>query len=117
MKDVYTFFETTIIENIDFTDYGIINDGYLYDKIKTLYNIFKREFIHGNNKHLNEVILFKDWLQGLPNVLSVPYTYSEILQNGILAGFDLSDDDKEDEFLETYWINLANAFFTLKNNL
>jgi len=55
---VYTFFEKTIIDSIDFDGYDISNEMYLYDKIKTLYNIFKREYIHDNNKHLSEIIVF-----------------------------------------------------------
>jgi hypothetical protein len=117
MTNVYTFFEKTIIDNIDFEGYGINNDCYLYDKIKTLYNIFKKEYVHDNNKHLNENYLFAEWLKGLPSVLSVPFYNFEILQNGLLSGFDLSTEDKEDRFLSEYWINLSNAFFNLKNNL
>jgi hypothetical protein len=113
----YTFFEQTILDNIDFEGYGIKNDGYLYDKIKTLYNIFKREYIHENNKHLNEVYLFASWLQGLPSVLTVPFNNSEILENALLNGFDVSTEDKEYLFLNEYWNNLAKAFFTLKENL
>jgi hypothetical protein len=114
---LYTFFEQTVINNIDFDGYGIINDGYLYDKIKTLYDIFKREYVHENNKHLNEVYLFASWLQGLPSTLTVPFYNGEILENALLAGLDVSTEDKEDSFLNEYWNNLAKAFFTLKENL
>lgn len=114
---LYTFFEQTIIDNIDFNSYDISNDSYLYDKIKTLYNIFKSEYIHANNKHLNEVLLFASWLQGLPNVLTVPFNNSAILENALLNGFDVSTEQKEDTFLSDYWVNLGEAFFTLKENL
>jgi hypothetical protein len=114
---LYTFFEQTIIDNIDFDGYGISNDCYLYDKIKTLYNIFKSEYVHGNNQHLSEQKLFAEWLQGLPSTLTVPFYNFEILQNALLAGFDLSTESKEDLFLQNYWSNLAKAFFTLKENL
>jgi hypothetical protein len=111
---VYTFFEKTIIDNINFDAYGFDNDAYLYDKIKTLYNIFKREYIHAKNKHLSEVILFREWLRGLPSVLKVPYDNFEILENAKNAGVTISS---KYDFLESYWNNLAEAFFTLKNNL
>jgi len=114
---MYTFYEQTIIDNIDFEGYGISNDCYLYDKIKTLYNIFKKEYVHNNNKHLNEVYLFSEWLRGLPSVLTVPFYNGEILENALLNGFNLSTEDKEDKFLNDYWLNLAGAFFTLKENL
>lgn len=111
---LYTFFEQTIIDNIDFDAYGISNDCYLYDKIKTLYNIFKREYVHENNKHLGEVFLFSEWLKGLPSVLSVPFYYNEIIENALLAGIKIKN---EEQFCTDYWTNLAKAFFTLKNNL
>lgn len=114
---VFTHYEQIILDNIDFEGYGLSNDVSRYDKIKTLYNIFKREYVHENNKHLKEVVLFSEWLQGLPSVLSVPFYNFEILENGLLAGYDLSDETKEDKFLAEYWNNLAKAYFTLKDNL
>jgi hypothetical protein len=123
MKTTYTFFEKIIIDNIDFEDYGFNNDMYLYDKIKTLYNIFKREYIHNNNKHLNEVFLFSEWLRGLPSVLTVPFYNGEILENALQYAKENNDKQlrlqvrKEESFLNDYWLNLARAFFTLKENL
>jgi hypothetical protein len=123
MKTTYTFFEKIIIDNIDFEGYGFNNDMYLYDKIKTLYNIFKREYIHNNNKHLNEVFLFSEWLRGLPSVLTVPFYNGEILENALQYAKENNDKQlrlqvrKEESFLNDYWLNLARAFFTLKENL
>ena len=123
MSNYKTFYENTILDNIDFDGYGLSNEMYLYDKIKTLYNIFKREYVHENNKHLPEIHLFKEWLQGLPSVLTVPFINYEILENAKKAGvLKLSTiarkaEIQEDKFLNEYWAKLANAFFTLKNNL
>lgn len=114
---VFTHYEKTILDNIDFEGYNLSNDVSMYDKVKTLYNIFKREYIHTNNKHLKETVLFAEWLQGLPSSLSVPFYNFEILENGLLAGYDLSNESKEETFLANYWTNLSNAFFTLKDNL
>lgn len=113
-SSLYTHYEQTIIDNIDFDAYGINNDGYLYDKIKTLYNIFKREYVHANNQHLSEQKLFAEWLQGLPSVLSVPFYYNEIIENAEKAGIKIKN---EEQFCANYWSNLSNAFFTLKENL
>lgn len=113
-KSLYTFFEKTILENINFEGYGYNNDCYLYDKVKTLYNIFKSEYIHENNKHISEIKLFASWLQGLPSVLTVPFYNFTILENALLGGFNVTD---EELFLNEYWDNLAVAFFTLKENL
>lgn len=120
---VYTHYEKTIIDNIDFDAYGISNDCYLYDKIKTLYNIFKREYVHQNNQHLSELHLFAEWLKGLPSVLSVPFYYDEIIENAMT--YVKENNDKglrakikdEEKFCNDYWSNLAKAFFTLKDNL
>ena len=123
MKNFKTFYENTIIDNIDFEGYGFSNDMYLYDKIKTLYNVFKKEYVHENNKHLNEVFLFSEWLRGLPSVLTVPFYNYEILENAKKAGLIKTDgakstiEKREDRFLNEYWDKLAQAFFTLKNNL
>lgn len=114
---LFTFYENTIVDNIDLSSYDLDNDMYLYDKVKTLYNIFKREYLHANNKNQNEIFLFSEWLRGLPSVLTVPFYNKEILQNALLSGFNLDSEDKENDFLEKYWINLANAFYTLKDNL
>lgn len=112
-----TFFEKTVIESIDLSVYDLNNDVYLYDKVKTTYNIFKKEYIHANNKHINEIDLFKEWLQGLPSVLTVPFYNWEILENAKKEGFKLDTEQQEDDFLNNYFINLAKAFFTLKDNL
>lgn len=120
---VYTFFEKTIIDNIDFEGYGFNNDCYLYDKIKTLYNIYKKEYVHNNNKHLNETFLFSEWLRGLPSVLTVPFYNGEILENALQYAKENNDKQlrlqmrKQESFLNDYWLNLAKAFFTLKENL
>ena len=113
----FTFYENTIVDNIDLSGYDLSNDVYLYDKVKTLYNIFKREYLHDNNKHLNEVFLFSEWLRGLPSALTIPFENYLILENALLSGFKLDSEDKENDFLEKYWLNLATAFYTLKDNL
>ena len=113
----YTFFEKTIIDAIDFEGYNEPENMDLYTKIQTLHKTFKSEYVHDNNKHLSEAFLFSEWLSGLPSSCTVPFYNSEILQNGLLNGFDLSTENKEGDFLASYFKNLAIAFFTLKNNL
>lgn len=110
----YTHFEKTIIDNIDFDTYGYSNDCYLYDKIKTCFNIFKSEYVHANNCNQPLKEVFAEWLKGLPSVLSVPFYYNEIIENAQDAGIKIKD---EEQFCQDYWKNLAEAFFTLKDNL
>jgi hypothetical protein len=119
---VYTFYEQTIIDNINFEGYGIDNDGYLYDKIKTLYNIFKQEYGFMIER-VGEVNAFKEWLQGLPSVLTVPFYNYDIINNAREIGLlratsdDWFKEKEEDSFLDRYWDRLALAFFNLKDNL
>jgi len=116
-----TFYEQTIIDSIDFSGYeddaDIFGDYPLYTNIQNVYSIFKKEYVHKNNSFMNEEILFKEWLQGLPSVLTVPFMNYIILENAKDKDFDLSTENKEERFLDTYWSRLAHAFFTLKENL
>jgi hypothetical protein len=134
MKNYKTFFENTILSNIDFTGYEV-NPENDFDKIKEVYKTFKSEFLHENNKHQNKVFLFSEWLRGLPSVLTVPFYNYEILENAKNEGFFTTVrissengqrnepskgkilENQENRFLDNYWLNLSNAFFTLKNNL
>ena len=108
-----TFYEQTIIDNIDFDGYGFSNDMYLYDKIKTTYNIFKKEYGFMIDR-VGELKAFSEWLSGLPSVLTVPFYYNEMIQNAKDFGLVIKD---EDEFCNNYFNRLSNAFFNLKNNL
>lgn len=40
----------------------------------------------------------------------------EILETVLLAGYDLSDETKEDKFLSDYWTNLAKKHYHTKDN-
>ena len=138
MSNYKTFFENTIIDNIDLESYGLSNDVYLYDKIKTTYNIFKQEYGHMIER-VGEGNAFKEWLQGLPSVLTVPFYNCEILENAKNADFfnvtsiTIYPDNtrteeivlaegrsllrKQEKFLDAYWSELSVAFFNLKDNL
>jgi hypothetical protein len=115
---MFTFFEQTIIENIDLESYDLSNDVYLYDKIKTLYNIFKMEY-GWNIERMGERRAFCEWLQGLPSALTVPFYNHDILNRAYLHNVISANatEEQEDKFIDNYFMNLSNAFFTLKNNL
>ena len=108
----------TIVDNIDFEGYGLDNDVYLYDKIKTLYNIFRMEY-GWNIDRMGERRAFCEWLQGLPSSLTVPFYNHDILNRAYIHGALQANatEEQEDEFLNKYFMNLSDAFFTLYNNL
>jgi hypothetical protein len=116
--DTLTFFEKIIINNIDLSGYDLNNDMYLYDKVVTTYNIFKIEYGY-NIERMGERRAFCEWLQGLPSSLTVPFYNSDILNRAYIHGLldANSSEQQEDEFLNKYFMNLSDAFFTLKNNL
>jgi hypothetical protein len=116
--DTLTFFEKIIINNIDLSGYDLNNDMYLYDKVITTYNIFKIEYGY-NIERMGERRAFCEWLQGLPSSLTVPFYNSDILSRAYIHGLldANSSEQQEDEFLNKYFMNLSDAFFTLKNNL
>jgi hypothetical protein len=142
-----TFYEQTIIDNIDFSGYedgldmmgvgSVINEEFdqeLYVNIHNVYHIFKVEY-GWRVLQVGEYNAFKEWLQGLPNVLTVPFYNYDILENAKKAGFFMitligNDGEseqvmaegrallrKQEKFLDTYWSELSFAFFTLKENL
>jgi hypothetical protein len=110
----FTHYEQIILDNIDFEGYNLSNDVSRYDKVKAVYSIFLKEYVHQNNQDLSEQRLFAEWLQGLPSVLTVPFYYDEIIEYAKKAGIKIKD---EGQFCNDYWHNLAVAFFTLKENL
>lgn len=114
-KTYYTHFETIILKSLDLSCYDIEPKD-LHDAFSQAYKIFQSEYRHNNNKHVSDVNLFAEYLQGLPSVCSVPFYNYEILQSALLNGIDVSSESKEDEYLSNYWMNLSKAFFTLLNN-
>jgi hypothetical protein len=113
-----TFFEQTIIDNIDLEGYDLSNDINLFDKVQSAYNIFKSEYDY-NIERMGEKKAFCEWLQGLPSALTVPFYNYDILNRAYLHNEIQANatEDQEDKFLDSYFMNLSNAFFTLKNNL
>ncbi len=140
-----TFYKQTIIDNINFEGYednldilGVsMKEGFdheLYVNIHNVYHIFKNEYGFMCTT-IGEYNAFKEWLQGLPSVLTVPFYNYDILENAKNAGFfmvTLIDNDgnreqvmaegrtllrKQDKFLDTYWAELSLAFFNIKDEL
>lgn len=116
-----TFYEQTIIDNIDFSGYdveelGVLgsNASDLYVDINNLFCIFISEYGWRIPQLGSSEKAFSEWLSGLPSVLTVPFYYGKMIQNAKDFGMTIKD---EDEFCDTYFDKLAQAFFTLKENL
>ena len=125
MRTTKTFYEQTIIDNIDFSGYedsldilGVsMREGFdheLYVNIHNLFHIFMCEYSWRVVQLGNNTKAFSEWLSGLPRVLTVPFYYGRMIQNAKDFGLAIKD---EEEFCETYFDRLAEAFFTLKENL
>jgi hypothetical protein len=117
MKNHKTLYENLIIQNIDLDAYDI-EEGTEFENIQNVHKIFLSEYGH-EVKRIGEVKAFKEWLQGLPSVLTVPFYNGEILNIAYLHGMikaNASEED-EDKFLNEYFEKLSSAFFTLKENL
>jgi hypothetical protein len=112
-----TFYENIILNSISLDTYDIEN-GTEFDNIQNVYKIFVSEYGY-NIPRVGELNSFKEWLQGLPSVLTVPFCYSEILDIAYIHGVldAKANEATEDGFLNTYFDRLASAFFTLKDNL
>jgi hypothetical protein len=116
MNNYKTFFENTIIDNINFEGYDLPENQSDFDKVQNVYKTFLSEY-GWSIKRMGELNSFKEWLQGLPSVLTVPFYNYDILNNAKAYGFKLDSEEKEDNFLDKYWSELSEAFFTLKDNL
>ena len=126
------FYRDTIIDNINFDGYEVEEPKELKDKINLIYDIFNKEFGYMRSR-IGEYNAFKEWLQGLPNVLTVPFYNYDILENAKNAGFfmvTLLDHvgnreqvmaegrtllRKQEKFLDTYWAELSVEFFNIKD--
>lgn len=113
-----TFFENIIVENIDLSGYDMSNNIDLFSKVKETHKIFKSEYGY-NIQRMGEKKAFCEWLQGLPSALTVPFYNYDILNLAYLHDEIKANatEEEEDKFLDNYFMNLSNAFFTLYNNL
>ena len=117
MKNLKTYFENIILQNIDLDAYEI-ERGTEFENIQNVHKIFLSEYGH-EIKRRGEKNAFTEWLQGLPSILTVPFYNSEILIIAYVHGMIEANatEEEEDKFLEMYFSSLSTAFFTLKDNL
>lgn len=117
-KKYHTHYEQTILDNINLESYEMdTEDMSDWDKCFNIERIFHAEYVHPNNRHQDQATLFAEWLTGLPSVLTVPFYNYDIIANAEKAGFEFKNEAEECTYLSEYWGKLADAFFTLRNNL
>jgi len=119
IKNVYTFYESIILDNIDLSGYNI-EANTNFDKVQAVYKIFLLEYSHEIARQRgNKVAAFREWLGGLPSVLTVPFYYSEQLNRAYIHGIIAANatEEQEDVFCQSFFQNCAEAFFTLYDNL
>lgn len=113
-------YENLVVNNIELDGYGYEDQEQmsLFDKIQAVNTIFHSEYGH-EVKRYGERKAFTEWLKGLPSSLSVPFYNYEILQIAYIHGLieAKASEEQEDKFLAEYWGKVADAFFTLRDNL
>ena len=119
IKNVFTFYESTILDSIDLSAYGI-DAATNFDKVQAVYKIFLSEYGHEIARQRgNKVAAFREWLMGLPSVITVPFYYSDQINRAYIHGLIAADatEEQENNFCQSFFQNCANAFFTLYDNL
>lgn len=114
---VYTMYEKIILDGIDFEGCEI-EANTNFEKVQALFEVFKSEYGF-NIDRMGEKRAFAEWLQGLPSSCDIPFMNYDILNRAYVHGLIEANasEEEEDKFLNEYFLNLASAFFTLKNNL
>ena len=75
-------------------------------KLQYVANSLKREAFHDYNEHKfknNSSAIVGDHIQGLPSYLNIDFENFNILEVGKKWGIDLSSEEKEDQFLESWF--------------
>ncbi len=102
-----------IIDHIDASNHGVelLDDR---EKILFTYQCFLNEYSHGI-RQLGEQKALAEWLSGLPTVLTVDFTYVDILKVGEKWGIlnPGSPEHKKDKFLETWFSRIATNLLRL----
>lgn len=87
------------------------------EKINYFFDCYNREFNHEYNKkrYLNEQERIKNYLQGLPSCINIPFYNWDILElYKELNGIKTLSSKKEDSILKYYWDKIAFTLIQLK---
>lgn len=87
------------------------------EKIKFFFDCYDREFNHEYNKkrYPNEQERLKNYLQGLPSCINIPFYNWDILElYKELNGIKTLSSKKEESVLKYYWDKIAFTLLQLK---
>ena len=107
MRKYLTFYENQILSHI-------YMEGTDFDKVQAVYKAFDKQQKYKGGE---DTKTFIKWLKGSPKILQLPKDDKAIIRLAEQNGFEFMFDALEENFLSMYWQNMAQAFFTLKNNL
>ena len=83
-----------IMENSDFTDYGITNPVTFSETASVLMHIFYEEKCKFEKRMIPYQELFIDWLQGLPSVFDSCYYYNRSARDDLGLILDETETEK-----------------------
>ena len=96
-----------ILNSLDFSGYDI-DPQTTEEKIRTLEQVFMAEY-GWQVPRLGRAVAIREWLLGLPSVISIPFTYYDIEQ--LLRSFGAIDATKTprqvEKLVDNYWQYVA----------
>lgn len=115
-----TPFQKYLISCIDADEYNC-NPETIDDKINHVLKCFEDEY--GNDyikkRYPNDIVRFKEWIQGLPSCFGIAFSNSERLDLAVLFGFIPANatEEEENDFLENWFLFVAKGFFKIKSKI
>lgn len=84
------------------------------EKLKFLFETFKAEGLHDNNKN-NIQLAFKNWVQGLPSTFNIEFENYKIIELAIKGGSLKADSSEKetDKILNNYFDFITAKTFKL----
>lgn len=93
-KKAITAVRKYIMDNTDFSDYGLENPTTFSETASALMHTFYEEKIRFNKRPMSYQEAFIDWLQGLPSVFDSLYYYNRSAVNDLGSILEESEEEK-----------------------
>lgn len=107
--------KATLVDGFNLEAYDIdTSEMSIQDQAKKIIEIAKSEVIDHDYtlKGLSINIGVRNWLQGLPSVIDLPFENYEIIKIGQKIGL-CNSEAAEDLFISSYWDRMASALVSL----